>query len=364
VPRVTICSSVWELEKLRSRWESICNESCYTIFQDFDWNLLAARTFQDREPLFVVCAETSYGLAIVPAVRHRADGTLRLIGEELFDYRTFLFCGDNRDSLLRIALSVLAQTQQCLEIVAVREPERVAFMEFEPFCRREGGEADREPAGEILSGSEGTCRRLSAASTLRGSQDPAKKLLTLFPFTDAPLVDHTEISAEQFSAAHNRLGRNIRRFQKLGFELKSYDGSHSELLRNIYAKKAAQSTASLFHDAARVEFIIQAARREQQRCEVFVLECRSHLAAALVTFRDGDVRRFYTGLFDREYEKLSPAMSLIYETTRQSLAAGLSCDYMTGAQPYKLRLATGSVPLYRLQATPDQLAALAEQIAA
>ena len=325
MPRVTICSSVWELEKLRSRWESICDESRYTIFQDFDWNLLAARIFHDREPPFVVCAETSYGLAIIPAVRRKLDGTLRLMGEELFDYRTFLFRGDNSDSLLRIALSALAQTQQCLEIVAVREPERM---------------------------------------TLRGSQNPAKNLLTLLPFTDAPLVDRTEISAEQFTAAHNRLGRNIRRFQTLGFEVKTYEGSHSDLLRDIYAKKATQSTASLFHDAARVEFIIQAARREPQRCEVFVLERRSHLAAALVTLRDGDVRRFYTVLFDREYEKLSPAMSLIYETTRQSLAAGLSCDYMTGTQPYKLRLATGSVPLYRLQATHEQLATLAEQIAA
>jgi CelD/BcsL family acetyltransferase involved in cellulose biosynthesis len=47
---------------------------------------------------------------------------------------------------------------------------------------------------------------------------------------------------------------------------------------------------------------------------------------------------------------------LIYEVTRQSLGEGLDCDYMTGEQPYKLRLATSSVPLYRVQATADQLA--------
>ena len=46
------------------------------------------------------------------------------------------------------------------------------------------------------------------------------------------------------------------------------------------------------------------------------------------------------------------------EVTCQSLAAGLDCDYMTGEQPYKMRLATASAPLYRLQATPQQLAAL------
>jgi hypothetical protein len=31
---------------------------------------------------------------------------------------------------------------------------------------------------------------------------------------------------------------------------------------------------------------------------------------------------------------------------------------MTGEQPYKMRLATSSVPLYRVHATPEQLAAL------
>jgi hypothetical protein len=40
------------------------------------------------------------------------------------------------------------------------------------------------------------------------------------------------------------------------------------------------------------------------------------------------------------------------------LIAGVDCDYMTGEQPYKLRLATVSVPLYRLRATAHQLAAL------
>jgi hypothetical protein len=33
---------------------------------------------------------------------------------------------------------------------------------------------------------------------------------------------------------------------------------------------------------------------------------------------------------------------------------------MTGEQAYKMRLATCSVPLFRLRATPAQLAALAE----
>ncbi len=42
----------------------------------------------------------------------------------------------------------------------------------------------------------------------------------------------------------------------------------------------------------------------------------------------------------------------------ESLAAGLDCDYMTGEQPYKMRLATNSVPLYNVRATAEELAAL------
>lgn len=82
------------------------------------------------------------------------------------------------------------------------------------------------------------------------------------------------------------------------------------------------------------------------------------MAAALVTLRDGNTRRFYTGWFDPALQKHSPALALIYEMTRESLAAGMDCDYMTGEQPYKLHLATRSTPLYRLHATPEQLADL------
>jgi CelD/BcsL family acetyltransferase involved in cellulose biosynthesis len=188
--------------------------------------------------------------------------------------------------------------------------------------------------------------------------------LDLLPFTVAPVVNCAEISGEQFAAKHHRLGRNLRRFQKLGFALKTYHGGSSELLREIYSKKAAQDPASLFHDSLRVEFIMQAARTAPQCCEIFTLESGAHLAAALVTWKDGTFRRFYTGWFDPEYRKLSPAMTLLYEVTCQSLASGLNCDYMTGGQPYKLRLATNCVSLYRLCATPEQLAALNEVVAA
>jgi CelD/BcsL family acetyltransferase involved in cellulose biosynthesis len=310
VPRVNIYSSARELEQLRSRWEFICGAGSATIFQEFDWNLLAAKIFAHREQPFVLCAESSYGIAIVPAVRRNSDGSLRLLGEEMFDYRSFLNVGD--EAVLRDALSVLAQVQEPMEVVAVRESERRSVMEE----------------------------------------------LDLLPFTVAPSVNCAETSAEHFAGMHNRLGRNLRRFRKLGFDLKTYHGDSSELLRDIYIRKAIQDQASLFHDPCRVDFIVHAARMSPHRCEVFTLECGPSLAAALVTWRDGMFRRFYTGWFDPEYGKLSPAITLIFEVTRQSLACGLNCDYMTGEQPYKLRLATSSLPLYRLKANPEQLASL------
>ena len=63
------------------------------MFQSFDLNQLAADRFAEREEPFVICAESERGAAIVPAALRRSDGTIRLLGEELFDYRAFLHDG-------------------------------------------------------------------------------------------------------------------------------------------------------------------------------------------------------------------------------------------------------------------------------
>jgi hypothetical protein len=291
-------------------WELLYSPGEGTAFQNFDWNLLAAQQFSDREEPFVVSAETSYGAAIVPAVRRLRNGSLSLLGEELFDYRGFLHHGD--EDVLRMALAASAEAGAAMEVVAVRECECNAVV--------------RE--------------------------------LELLPFTAAPGVNRTDISAEEFGSRHNRLGRNLRRFQHQGFELKLHHGDSSALVRSIYQSKAEHDPVSLFHDPARIEFMVEAARLQGNQCEIFTLESSAELAAALVTFRDDQVRRFYTCYFSVAHAKLSPAMTLIQEVTRRSLADNLDCDYMTGEQGYKLRLATSSVPLYRLKATPERLACL------
>ncbi|HEY2497269.1 MAG TPA: GNAT family N-acetyltransferase [Candidatus Angelobacter sp.] len=308
--KIKICRSAGEMLQLRSLWESIFAASNCIIFQSFELNLLAAGLFAGREEPYVVCAESSEGVAIVPAALRHSDGSIRLLGEELFDYRGFLHTGD--PMVLRVALAALAELERPMEILALREPDR---------------------------------NRVSDE-------------LQLVPFAAAPGVSCAHISAKQFGAEHPRLARNLRRLEKLGFAMKSCDGANAQLLHSIYARKAAQITGSLFHDRARIEFLVRAAALMPDVFEIFTLENSVSVAAALVVLHDQDCRRFYTGWFAPEFEKHSPALSLIYEVTRQSLAAGLNCDYMTGEQPYKLRLATNSVPLYRLRATPEQLAGL------
>jgi CelD/BcsL family acetyltransferase involved in cellulose biosynthesis len=308
-PKITVCRSAKELLQMRPLWERICAGAEYTVFQSFELNLLAAEKFADREQPYVICAESSHGAAIVPAALRHSDSSIRLLGEELFDYRCFLRSGD--EQALCAALAVLAELGRSLEIVAMREPDRSSVSDA----------------------------------------------LQVLPFTAAPGVRNADISSEQFAAAHSRLARNLRRLERLGFVRRSYNGANPELIRTIFAGKAAQLADSLFHDPARIEFLVNAAELMPEKFEIFTLESGSEMAAAVVTLLDRDCRRFYTGWFAPEHEKHSPALTLIHEITWQSLASGLDCDYMTGEQPYKMRLATSSVPLYKVRATAEQLAA-------
>ena len=292
-------------------WNSLYREEQNTVFQRFDWNLLAAQSFAAQEGPFVVSAEASWGAAIIPAVVRYSDSSLRLLGEELFDYRGFLHRGDQE--VLHAALGTLAPVWRPLEIVAMRE-----------------GEERSHGCG-----------------------------LELTPFSGAPFVNPQHISADEFGHKHRRLGRNLRRLKQMGFEYRTHSGSNAALIRTIYKLKASQDRESLFHDSNRVEFLAQLAKLDSSRFEIFTLESGAYLAAALVTLRDGGCRRFYTGYFHPALGKLSPALSLIYQVTQESLEAGLTCDYMTGEQPYKLRLATDSVPLYRMKASSEQLSAIA-----
>jgi len=314
-PRISIFQSAQELLQARPLWDYARSARPHTIFQGFELNLLAARAFAGRENPIVICAEASYGVAIIPAVV-RLDGSLGLIGEELFDYRCFLNCGD--PEVLRAALAALARLGRSLEFKALRHSEAAGLQQELP----------------------------------------------LLPFCNAPSIPWRDTSTEGFAAAHSRLGRSLRRLSRMGFALRRHCGDYPGLIRLIYQKKAAQAADCLFRDPVRVEFMVEAAALLGSRFEVFTLEDEASIGAAVATLREDGCRRFYTGWFSPELEKHSPALSLLYEITCQSLAEGLDCDYMTGEQPYKLRLATTFAPLYRVQATAAQLAGFGDEASA
>lgn len=277
------------------------------MFQSYAWNLLAVRHFSREQP-FVVYCEDDNGAALIPA--GIADGRVVLLGESLFDYRDVLARGD-----------------------------------AEPL-----GRAWRQVIDLGLP--------LSVIG-LRGA-DAFRRWSSLKPidFCNAPGILRRDTSAQAIEADHRKLGRFSRRLERAGARLNKYDGTASDLLRMIYREKATQfhgTGNNIFAESRRVEFMVDVARRDPASCDIFTHETDTSLVAALVTFRDGGVRRFYTIYYDPRWWKESPGQVLVYEVTRMSLEEGLDCDYMTGEQPHKMRLATLLVPLYRVELSAAEL---------
>jgi CelD/BcsL family acetyltransferase involved in cellulose biosynthesis len=300
--RVEMARSAAEMERLREPWEELQRAPGATMFQSFEWNLLAVRML--GEVPYVVFAESDAGAALIPAAR--GDGCLTLIGGTLFDYRDILQDGD--EAPLRAAWAELATLGLPLRFRAVRGVHR----HWQTLAPRS--------------------------------------------FCGAPEIRRERLSADQFAAAHPRLPRGLRRLRAAGLDLGRTDGSARELLLSIWQQKAAQFGAvreNAFADPRTVEFLLAVARVTP--CEVFYLAAGTQLAAALVAFQDGGARRFYTTWFDPAWARLSPGTALCFEAARSSMADGYDVDLMTGEQPYKTRLATGSVPLFEVDATAEQV---------
>jgi CelD/BcsL family acetyltransferase involved in cellulose biosynthesis len=298
-------------------WNEILRQQDHTMFQTFAWNRLAAELFRDRQQACVVWAESDRGAAIIPAAIHRANGTVELLGDALFDYRDVLCAGD--DELLRLAWEQVAAYGKPLHVVSLRG--RAANSRWQDFPRS--------------------------------------------PFANAPQVERSAIDEDGFRLAHSRLGRHMRRLQRLGIVLRVHSGSDAAAVRHLYECKRTYFAAeadNLFRDQRRCDFMVAAAAIEQSRCELFTFEDDGGmLIAGLVTFRDSDIRRCYTIYFHPEWARYSPGIALLYEVTARSLAEGLSCDYMTGEYPYKLRLANASRPLYEVAVSAQELADIAER---
>lgn len=313
-----VARSADELDTLKPLWDELSRQSTMTIFQSFGWNRLVAEAFTDRLSPLVCAVQSERGAAIIPAAINRQANRLELLGETLFDYRDVLHAGD--PDMLEVAWHTLAELELPLSVTAV-QPGNAAknWQELDPL-----------------------------------------------EFARAPWVDASKITAEHFRLLHTRAARQMRRMQKRGISLHEYSGGHSDQIRRLYQLKCDQFSAdanNVFRDERRRDFMVAVAAADAEKCRVFTLEDGAGcIVAGLVTFLDRAVRRFYTIYFDPEWAVYSPGVALVFEATALSLEQGLSCDYMTGEYPYKLRFANASRMLYRVEASAAQLAAVSQRL--
>ncbi|ABF40859.1 hypothetical protein Acid345_1858 [Candidatus Koribacter versatilis Ellin345] len=311
--RITIATSPAEIERLRPAWERLHDRERQSIFQDYTLNCLAATHFAERESPYIMMAESESSVAIVPAAVRKHDGSITLLGETLFDYRDVL-CGGTNEAL-EAAWAEIAKLQRRLSFFAVHPDAQARW-----------------------------------------------QMIPMHDFANAPRVRAADCDSDEFRASHNKLGMFYRRMIKRGAHLFTHAGDNCALIRTIYERKASQfphETNNIFLDPHRREFMEVACAALGSRCEIFSLEIGTELIAALVTLRDHTVRRFYTVYFHPAWSKFSPGVVLIYEVTARSLTEGLDCDYLTGEYGYKNRLATAMVPLRRVEASAEELAAIA-----
>ena len=306
--RLRTARSAAEMDQFRELWDDLHQRSeSATFFQSFGWNRLAATLFSERESPYVVAAESDSGRALIPAAVSRAG--LTLLGESMSDYRDVLSIGD--PAALGAAWVKLAELGLPLVVTALR------------------GDRVRD----------------------------RWRALKPEPFVHAPQVRGVEIAADEFASRHSRLGRTLRILSREGISLHHYCGDAGGVVRWIYQQKAQQQdlAGNLFADSTRVDFMLAFCKLAGSDCDIFTFE-RGEPIAALVTFRDRQMRRFYTIYFDPAWGRLSPGTCLTYEITRRSLAEGLDCDYMTGEQPHKSRFMTSMAPLFKVNARAELLA--------
>lgn len=295
MPRVRIVERAEELPEIRELWEELWRARRAdstrtldqpTLFQSYAFNEIAARVFAERERPHVVVVESGSAAVIIPACVRR--DSISLLGEELFDYRRVL--GDDAP-LLERAWEEIARLGLPLEIKAVRGAGTMG-LRAQAFA----GAAYRR-----------ACERL-----LRNKQ----------------------------------VERNWRRMAEQGLEYRGIgpSGDRASAVRRMYARKGQSESGSLFQDALRVEAVAQMAATWES--EVHTIERQGELAAAILTFMDGAVCRFYGTYYDARWAQYSPGIALLDRVVREAQARGLDFDFMTGEQSYKLRFATEIVPLF------------------
>ena len=305
--RLKVARSIGEIQELRPAWDSLHSLSTLSMFQSYLWNRKAAEIFADNEEPFFIFSQSDSGAAIIPAVIERHSKAIGLAGERLFDYRDYLAMGDPAP-LIR-AWHRLSELGLPMSVTAINRP-----------------------------------------------QDAAWGRLPKTHFSDAPQLLHREVTPHDFTKKHARAFNRLRRLQRMGLRICQYSGD-SPVVRHIYELRARQSENNeLFRDPKRVDFMVAICREAGSQCEVFTLgHGGSTLAAALITFRDGNFRRCYTTYYDREWARYSPGVSLLFEVVRRSVDEGLNVDLMTGEQSYKIRIASAAQKLFQVNATAAEV---------
>ena len=180
--RSNVARSASEMDRIAPLWNELLRTQAHTVFQRFSWNRLAAEIFRDRLTPHVVCVESDAGAAIIPAAVNHANGQAELLGDALFDYRDVLHAGDRE--VLRLAWQELARCGMPLCVLAVED----------------------------------------SAARDRWQEFP----VTLF--AKAPQVERRLVDEHEFRLAHPRLGRQLRRLQRLGVTLHTYSGANSGVI--------------------------------------------------------------------------------------------------------------------------------------
>jgi CelD/BcsL family acetyltransferase involved in cellulose biosynthesis len=307
--KVETLRSEHALDRLKARWRWLEKQGEATLFQSYELNRLAARWFAMRESPHVIVAESDCGLAIIPAVRRERE--LGLIGETLFDYRDVFSAGEPQ--VLWRAWQELARAGLPLEVTALRgDAARLRWQSFAPT-----------------------------------------------PFCNAPTTRRADLSAAQFAAAHHKSAKASRRLARQGLRLVRREHGLREIASWIYRRKAEWRGRSenLFLNRRRQNFMLFILLHSVLDCTIWSYESSAgEVAAALVTLRHGNTRHYYTIHHDPRWERFSPGQVMLFDVTRETLAEGMDVDFMTGEYPYKNRLATGMVPLYRVAASVAQMA--------
>ena len=311
--------SAHALDRLADRWQWLVSSQPwrYTLFQQFELNRLAAAWFSQRESPNIVVAESDAGLAIIPAVRRERE--VGLIGETLFDYRDVLSAGD--PAILAAAWQELARAGLPLEVTALRgEQARERWQRFQPAY-----------------------------------------------FCNAPATRGSEISAAEFVRAHHKSAKASRRLAREGLRLTREAAGAREAASWLYRRKTEWqgTSANLFLDPLRREFMQTLIDSGASCWNTWrYTDFHGAIAAAMLTLDHRQTRHFYTIHHDPRWERLSPGEVLIFDVTRETLAEGMDVDFMTGEYPYKNRLATAQVPLYKVAVPAAQMQDWNEQRAA